>query len=74
MDRNLKAEVHILLDKKAGKEDCRMEVRAEEAWMLMQGMALLTIKCAQSLGYGVEEMIARLATVLLAPAGDEGET
>lgn len=74
MEQNLKADVHILLDKKAGNEDCQIEVRAEEAWMLLQGMALLTVKCAQHMGYGIEEMIARLATVLLAPAGDEGGT
>lgn len=42
----------------------------EEGWMLTQGLALLTIKCAQQLGYGIEEMVARLATVLLAPPAE----
>ena len=73
MDRNLSAEVHILLEKKAGEAEFRTELRAEEGWMLTQGLALLTIKCAQHLGYGIEEMIARLATVLLAPGDDERE-
>lgn len=67
MDRSVGAEVHIRLDKQAGTEDCEIEVRAAEAWMLMQALALLTIKCAQQMGYGVAEMVARLATVLLAP-------
>lgn len=74
MDRNLSAEVHILLEKKAGEAEFRTELRAEEDWMLVQALALLTIKCAQHLGYGVDEMVARLATVLLAPADGEGET
>ncbi len=74
MDQNMKADVHILLEKKAGEAEFRTELRAEEGWMLTQGLALLTIKCAQQLGYGIEEMVARLATVLLAPADGEGET
>lgn len=74
MEQNLNAEVHILLEKKAGEEEFRTELRAEEGWMLTQGLALLTIKCAQQLGYGIDEMIARLATVLLAPGGEDGGT
>ena len=74
MDRNLKADVHILLEKQAGSEDCRMEIRTAEAWMLVQALALLIIKCAHHLGYSIEELIARLATVLLAPAENKGET
>lgn len=73
MDKNLNAKVHILLEKKAGEEEFRTELQAEEGWMLTQGLALLTIKCAQQLGYGIEEMVARLATVLLAPAEDVKE-
>ncbi|MBR4289083.1 MAG: hypothetical protein IKT52_00375 [Oscillospiraceae bacterium] len=74
MEQKLKADVHIRLDKREGQEDCQIEVRAEEAWMLLQGLALLTIKCAQHLGYGADEMIARLATVLLAPVDKDGGT
>lgn len=74
MDRNLSAEVHILLEKKAGEEAFRTELRAEEDWMLMQGLALLTIKCAQQLGYSVDEMVTRLAVVLLAPPNETGGT
>lgn len=70
MDKNLNAKVHILLEKKAGEEEFRTELQAEEGWMLTQGLALLTIKCAQQLGYGIEEMVARLATVLLAPPAE----
>lgn len=73
MEKSLNAKVHILLEKKAGEEEFRTELRAEEGWMLTQGLALLTIKCAQQLGYGIEEMVARLATVLLAPAEDVKE-
>ena len=71
MERNVKADVHILLEKQAGNEECQIEVRAEEAWMLVQGLALLIVKCARHLGYGIDEIIARLATVLLAPVDDE---
>ena len=67
MEQSMNASVHILLEKKAGEEEFRTELRAEDGWMLTQGLALLTIKCAQQLGYGIDEMIARLATVLLAP-------
>lgn len=67
MEKDLNIEVHILLDKQAGEERFRTELRAEEGWMLTQALALLTVKCAQQLGYGIEEMLARLATVLLAP-------
>lgn len=74
MDQNMMADVHILLEKQAGNEDCKIEVRAEEAWMLLQGLALLTVKCAQHMGYGIDEMIARLATVLLAPPNENGGT
>lgn len=70
MEHSMNASVHILLEKKAGEEEFRTELRAEEGWMLTQGLALLTIKCAQQLGYGIEEMIARLATVLLAPPAE----
>lgn len=70
MDKNLNVEVHILLEKKAGEEEFRTELQAEDGWMLTQGLALLTIKCAQQLGYGIEEMVARLATVLLAPPAE----
>ena len=73
MEKSLNAKVHILLEKKAGEEEFRTELRAEEGWMMTQGLALLTIKCAQQLGYGIEEMVARLATVLLAPAEDVKE-
>lgn len=72
MEQSVNANVHILLEKKAGEENFTTELRAEEGWMLTQGLALLTIKCAQQLGCGIEEMVARLATVLLAPAEDRG--
>ena len=74
MEQNLNAEVHILLEKKAGEENYTTELRAQNGWMLTQGLALLIIKCAQQLGYGIEEMVARLATVLLAPDGENGGT
>lgn len=74
MERNMKANVHILLEKQVGNEECKIEIRADEAWMLLQALALLIIKCAQHLGYGIDEMIARLATVLLAPADDGRKT
>lgn len=70
MEQRMNASVHILLEKKAGEEEFRTELRAEEGWMLTQGLALLTIRCAQQLGYGIEEMVARLATVLLAPPAE----
>lgn len=74
MEQNLKADVHILLEKKVGEEEFQTELRAEEGWMLTQGLALLTIKCAQQLGYDIEEMVTRLATVLLAPPNETGGT
>ena len=74
MEQSLKAEVHIRLDKRAEEDQYEIELQAEQAWMLLQGLALVTIKCAQQLGYGIEEMVARLATVLLAPASENGGT
>lgn len=74
MEQSMNASVHILLEKKAGEEEFRTELRAENDWMLLQGLALLTINCAKTLGYSVDEMVTRLAVVLLAPPNETGGT
>lgn len=73
MEAALAAEVTITLEKKAGSETFRRNIRASSAAAAVNALAVLIREVAAILDMRVEEVLAVIATVLAAPSFPEEE-
>ena len=65
------AEVKILLEKKAGESVFHRTLEASDASAALNGIAILIAEFSMLVHRPVDSVLAMLATVLLAPAGED---
>lgn len=70
IQEGLAAEVKILLEKKAGESNFHRTLEASSASVALNGIAILIAELSMLLQRPVDSVLAMLATVLLAPAGE----
>ena len=65
------AEVKILLEKKAGETVFHRSLEASDASAALNGIAILIAEFSMLVQRPVDSVLGMLATVLLAPAGED---
>lgn len=63
----------LIVDRTPGANGCDCILQATTATAALKGMALLIVKTAEATGRSVDEILCRLAVVLLAPENDPGK-
>lgn len=59
----------LSVDRVPGTNGCSVTMQATTAVAVLKGISLLIVKIAEVVGCGVDEVLCKLAVVLLAPDG-----
>lgn len=65
--------VKLLVDRVPGTKGCDVQLQATTAVAALKGICLLICKLAELTGCSEEEVLCKLATVMLAPEPEEGD-
>jgi len=68
IQEGIKAEVKIVLEKKAGEITFRRHIEASDARAALNGLAILIVEYAKIVGLEVTKVLSLLAVSLTAPA------